>query len=121
MKPPLFSAPAPSVKIDGLCDKKYCHYSMYVTLTPQICISSPWKEQIINFSSDLLKSTEGSHRFALDFAADSVRFFSSHDLPYEISHNAISSIKNLMMYGDQFGTFLLSSYFTLIQILISPC
>lgn len=94
---------------------------MYVPIIPKICIHSPLKEHIVHFSSNLLKSTEGSHKLALDLASNSVEFFMSHDFPYYISQNAIGSIENLMNYGDKFGTFIMYLYFTLMQVLNTPC
>lgn len=95
---------------------------MYVFIaSPRICINSPFKEQIVHFSSNLLKGTEGSHKVALDFAADSVAYLTAHDFPYYISYNAISNIEKLMAYGDNLGTLLMSLYFALMQFLNTPC
>lgn len=65
-------------------------------------------------SSKIIQSTEHIHKFAIDFTTNTVDFIIQHDMPYPIRHAVVHGLQDFATLGDNFGSFILSVYFSLI-------
>ena len=69
-------------------------------------------------SSKIIQSTEHIHKFAIDFTTNTVDFMIQYDIPYPIRYAVVHGLQDFATLGDNFGSFILSMYFSLIYYII---
>ena len=96
-----------NVRTDGGCNKKISlHTKMYIPLF------------LSQETSKILQSTEIIHEYAIDFTVKTTNFVIEHNIPYPIKYATIHSLQEIATFGDHFGSFVLSIYFSLIYFII---
>ncbi len=69
-------------------------------------------------SSKIIQSTEHIHKFAIEVTTNTIDFIIQHDTPYPIRSAIVHGLQDLASFGDSFGSFILSVYFSLIYYII---
>lgn len=69
-------------------------------------------------TSTIIQSTEHIHKFAIDFTTNTVDFVIQHDTPYPIRYAVVHGLQDFTTFGDSFGSFILSIYFSLVYYII---
>ncbi len=69
-------------------------------------------------TSKIIQSTEVIHKYAIDFTTKTTNFVIEHNIPYPIKYATIHSLHEIATFGDHFGSFVLSMYFSLIYFII---